>query len=257
MGNLYRLVYIHPATAFVALYLAFGLATVASLLYLWPRTRSLFWDRLAATSVEVGMVFIFLTCVSGSIWGRPTWGVWWAWDPLLTATAILLVLYLGYLALRRVPAEPEVRAKRCAISAIISALDIPIIHFSVYWWNTLHQGPTVLNAGLSPRIYGSMAWTMLLSFVALALVFVWMLLMRYRIGVLQDYLGDGEMTVALYERMAEGATPDASLVVRPATSAPPAPPVPLPQANPTAEALTAVGAGEPSNPTGTGASSPP
>jgi hypothetical protein len=183
--------------------------------------------------------------------------VWWAWDPLLTATAILLVLYLGYLALRRVPAEPEVRAKRSAIAAIIAALDIPIIHFSVYWWNTLHQGPTVLNAGLSPRIYGSMAWTMLLSFVALALVFVWMLLMRYRIGVLQDYLGDGEMTVALYERMAEGATPDASLVVRPATSAPPAPPVPLPQANPTAEALTAVGAGEPSNPTGTGASSPP
>ena len=111
--------------AWVALYLAFGLAAVSSLLYLWPRTRSLFWDRLAAAAVEVGVVFNVCTLVSGSIWGKPTWGVWWAWDARLTSTAVLLVLFLGYLALRRVPAEPEVRARRSAFVALFAAVDVP------------------------------------------------------------------------------------------------------------------------------------
>ena len=207
-GNLVRLVYIHPGVAWVALYLAFGLAAVSSLLYLWPRTRSLFWDRLAAAAVEVGVVFNVCTLISGSIWGKPTWGVWWAWDARLTSTAVLLVLFLGYLALRRVPAEPEVRAKRSAFVALFAAVDIPIVHFSVLWWKTLHQGATVLNANLSPTIHGSMAWTLLLGFVALTLVFVWMLLVRYRIGVLEDWLGTGELDVALRERQAEGASLD-------------------------------------------------
>jgi heme exporter protein C len=193
--------------AWVALYLAFGLAAVSSLLYLWPRTRSLFWDRLAAAAVEVGVVFNVCTLVSGSIWGRPTWGVWWAWDARLTSTAVLLVLFLGYLALRRVPAEPEVRARRSAFVALFAAVDIPIIHFSVNWWNTLHQGATVLNANLSPQIHGSMAWTLLLGFVALTLVFVWMLLVRYRIGVLEDWLGANELDLALAERQSEGTAP--------------------------------------------------
>jgi heme exporter protein C len=206
-GDLVRLVYIHPGVAWVALYLAFGLAAVASLLYLWPRTRSLFWDRLAAAAVEVGVVFNICTLVSGSIWGKPTWGVWWAWDARLTSTAVLLVLFLGYLALRRVPAEPEVRARRSAFVALFAAVDIPIIHFSVDWWNTLHQGATVLNANLSPQIHGSMAWTLLLGFVALTLVFVWMLLVRYRIGALEDWLAANELDLALAERQAEGVAP--------------------------------------------------
>ena len=207
-GNLVRLVYLHPAVAWVALYLAFGLAAVASLLYLWPRTRSLFWDRLAAAAVEVGVVFNVCTLISGSIWGKPTWGVWWAWDARLTSTAVLLVLFLGYLALRRVPAEPEVRAKRSAFVALFASVDVPIVHFSVLWWKTLHQGATVLNPDLSPQIHGSMAWTLLLGFVALTLVFVWMLLVRYRIGVLEDWLGTGELDVALRERQVEGVVPD-------------------------------------------------
>jgi len=204
-GDLVRLVYLHPGVAWVALYLAFGLAAVASLLYLWPRTRSLFWDRLAAAAVEVGVVFNVCTLISGSIWGRPTWGVWWAWDARLTLTAVLLILFLGYLTLRRVPAEPDVRAKRCAYAALFAAVDVPLVHFSVVWWKTLHQGATVLNANLSPEIHGSMAWTLLLGFVALTLVFVWMLLVRYRIGALEDHLGSGELEVALLERRNEGA----------------------------------------------------
>ena len=164
-GDLVRLVYLHPGVAWVALYLAFGLAAVSSVLYLWPRTRSLFWDRLAAASVEVGVVFNVCTLVSGSIWGKPTWGVWWAWDARLTLTAVLLVLFLGYLALRRVPAEPEVRARRSAFVALFAVVDVPLVHFSVNWWNTLHQGATVLNPGLTLKIHGSMAWTLLLGFV--------------------------------------------------------------------------------------------
>jgi heme exporter protein C len=210
-GNLVRLVYIHPGVAWVALYLSFGLAALASLLYLWPRTRSLFWDRLAAAAVETGVVFIICTLISGSIWGRPTWGVYWAWDARLTLTAVLLVLFLGYMTLRRVPAEPEVRAKRSAFAALFAAIDVPIVHFSVVWWKTLHQGATVLNANLSPTIHGSMAWTLLLGFVALTLVFVWMLLVRYRIGALQDYLGSGELDVAILERQAEGSLPTGPL----------------------------------------------
>jgi heme exporter protein C len=204
-GDLVRLVYIHPGVAWVALYLAFGLAAVSSVLYLWPRTRSLFWDRLAAAAVEVGVVFNICTLVSGSIWGKPTWGVWWAWDARLTLTAVLLVLFLGYLALRRIPAEPEVRARRSAFVALFAVIDVPLVHFSVNWWNTLHQGATVLNPGLTLKIHGSMAWTLLLGFAALTLVFVWMLLVRYRIGVLEDWLDANELGAALAERQAEGA----------------------------------------------------
>ena len=206
-GDLVRLVYIHPGVAWVALYLAFGLAAVSSLLYLWPRTRSFFWDRLAAAAVEVGVVFNICTLVSGSIWGKPTWGVWWAWDARLTLTAVLLVLFLGYLALRRIPAEPEVRARRSAFVALFAAIDIPLVHFSVNWWNTLHQGATVLNPGLKLKIHGSMAWTLLLGFLALTLTFVWMMLVRYRVGVLEDWLAASELDIALAERQSEGAGP--------------------------------------------------
>jgi len=203
--DLVRLVYVHPPIAWVSLYLAFGVAAVSSLLWLWPRTRSPFWDRLAASSVEVGAVFTALTLVTGSIWGRPTWGVWWVWDARLTSTALLFVLLLGYLAMRRVPADPDARARRCAAVALVAAADVPIVHFSVNWWRTLHQDATVLNANLSPTIHGSMAWTLLVGFVAFTLLFAWMLAVRYRIEVLSELVQESELDVALHERWAEGA----------------------------------------------------
>lgn len=203
MHNLVRLVYVHPPIAWVALYLAFGIAALSSALWLWPRTRSRFFDRLAVSSMEVGTVFTALTLATGSIWGRPTWGVWWAWDARLTSTALLLVLELGYLAIRRVPGEPDSRARRCAVTALIAAVDVPIVHFSVQWWRTLHQNATVLNANLSPTIHGAMAWTLLLGFVAFTLLFVWMLLVRYRVQVLSESLEGDELEGALRERWEE------------------------------------------------------
>ena len=203
-GNLVRLVYVHPALAWVALYVAFGTAALCSLLYLWPRTRSMTFDRLAAASVEVGVVFTILTLITGSIWGRPTWGVWWTWDARLTSTALLAVLFLGYLALRRVPADPHVRARRCAVAALFAAADVPIVHFSVVWWQTLHQGATVLNPNLSPTIHGLMAWTLLLSFIAFTLLFVWMVVARYRIETLREEGEDVELADAIVSRRAEG-----------------------------------------------------
>jgi heme exporter protein C len=204
-GNLARLLYIHPAVATVALYWVGIVAAGASLLYLWPRTRSLFWDRLAASSIEVGAVFSALTLVTGSLWGRPVWGVWWTWDARLTTTALLLLLEIGYLALRRVPADLAVRARRCAVAALLIAVDIPIVHFSVDWWNTLHQGGTILDPGFQLHVHGSMLWAMLLSFVAFSLVFVWLLAVRYRIEVLEDAVGDQELDVSLAERWSEDA----------------------------------------------------
>ncbi|HTZ09920.1 MAG TPA: cytochrome c biogenesis protein CcsA [Acidimicrobiales bacterium] len=218
-----RLVYVHPPIAWVALYLAFGLAALSSVLWLWPRTRSGAWDRLAVASMEVGTVFTALTLVTGSIWGRATWGVWWAWDARLTSTALLLVLQLGYLAVRRVPADHEARARRSAVVALVAAVDVPIVHFSVDWWTTLHQGGTITNPNLSPTIHGAMAWTLLLGFVAFTLLFVWLLLVRYRVVVLAEWREDTELALALHERWAEGA-PRAEPVAVPREGTVPAPP---------------------------------
>lgn len=203
MGNLVRLLYLHPAIAWV-MYIAYGIAFLSSLLYLWPRTRALAWDRLAGASSEVGVVFTGLTLVTGSIWGRPTWGVWWTWDPLLTTTALLFVLYLGYLAVRQIPGEREARARRSAIAALVAFVDVPIVYFSVLWWRSLHQPPTVDDPVTGKTyVHGSMAWTLLLSFVALTLVYAWLLAHRYRLAALAD-LEEGEgLELAIAERRAE------------------------------------------------------
>jgi heme exporter protein C len=202
MGNLVRLIYLHPPVAWVA-FLAFGVTALASALYLWKRTRSMLWDRIAGASGEVGVVFTGLTLVSGSIWGRPTWGVWWTWDPLLTTTALLFLLYIGYLVLRNSIVDPTLRAKRSAIAALVAVVDVPIVHFSVLWWRSLHQPPTVLNPTLSPEIHGQMAWTLLLGFVSFTLVYVWMAWVRYETIRAQDYLASVWLDNALQERRDE------------------------------------------------------
>ena len=203
MGNLVRLLYLHPAVAWVA-YLAFGVTALTSVLYLWPRTRSMFWDRVGASSAEIGVVFCALTLVTGSLWGRPTWGVWWTWDARLTTTALLLALFAGYLALRRVSVDPVARARRSAVAALVAFADVPIVHMSVLWWHTLHQAPTVLTPGLAnPTLSPSMGWTLLLSFLSFTALYAWLLIHRYRTAVLESRLDDEGMELALAERWAE------------------------------------------------------
>lgn len=202
-GDLVRLLYLHPALAWTALYLAFGLAALSSALYLWPRTRSQRWDLLAASTVEVGVVFLTLTLATGMLWGRPAWGVWWTWDARLTSTALLELLFIGYLAMRRVPADPHVRARRCAVLALLAGLDVPIVHYSVQWWNGLHQTDSVLVGGFHFKIHGSMLYTLLLSFVAMTFVFVWMVRRRYEIAVHESGVADAELQSAVLERRAE------------------------------------------------------
>jgi len=203
-GNLARLVYVHPAVAWVALYVSFGTATIASVLYLWPRTRSIVMDRVAHCAMEVSVVFILLTLITGSIWGRPTWGVWWAWDARLTSTAILGVFALAYLALRRANDDPELRARRSAVFAILAAINVPIIHFSVQWWKTLHQGATVFTSNRTLLIHGLMAWTLLISFLAFTLLFFWLLRARYRLEVVRGERYEASVAEALLERRREG-----------------------------------------------------
>jgi heme exporter protein C len=203
-GTYTKFLYIHPALAWVALYLSFGTATIASGLYLWRRTRSLVADRIAAAAIEVSIVFIGLTLWTGSLWGRPVWGVWWAWDARLTSTAVLGVLAIGVLALRRANDDPHVRATRSAVLVILSAINVPIVHFSVQWWNTLHQ-QSIFTTSRSLTVHGVMAWTMLCSFVALSLCYAWMVRARYRLYAAADARHASRLDAALAARHEEGA----------------------------------------------------
>jgi heme exporter protein C len=206
-----RLLYLHVPTAWVAMYLSFGITTLASVLWLWQRTRSDTWDLLAGASAEIGVVFIGLTLAVGSIWGRTTWGVWWTWDARLTSTAVLFVLYLGYLAVRRVPAAPDVRAKRAAIVGIAAFLDVPLVHNAVTWWRTLHQEATLLSPRRlgDPEIHGSMAWTLVLGVLAFTLLYGWLLAHRFRLAAMEARLEDEGLELAIAERHAEAMQPEA------------------------------------------------
>jgi heme exporter protein C len=184
-GDAQRLMYLHVPAAWIA-YLAFGVTALGSALWLWPRTRATVWDRIAGASAELGVIFTALTLVLGSLWGRPVWGVWWAWDARLVTTAVLFFLYLGYLALRRIPATPEARAKRCAIAALIAFVDVPIVHFSVNWWRTLHQQGTVFNERLDAKIHGVMAFTLWFGVLAFTLLYGYLLDKRYHLLALDE-----------------------------------------------------------------------
>jgi heme exporter protein C len=195
-----RLMYLHVPAAWIA-YLAFGVTALGSALWLWPRTRATVWDRVAGASAELGVIFTALTLVLGSLWGRPVWGVWWAWDARLVTTAVLFFLYLGYLALRRIPAAPDARAKRCAIAALIAFADVPIVHFSVNWWRTLHQQGTVFNSKLDAEIHGVMAFTLWFGVLAFTIVYVYLLDRRYRLLALDEDREEREVQAAIAERV--------------------------------------------------------
>lgn len=197
-----RLIAIHPAIAWVA-YVAFGVMALGSLLYLVPATRSRVWDRLAAASAEVGVVFTALMLVTGSLWGRPVWGVYWTWDARLTLSALMLALLLGYVALRRVTVEVDRRAIVSSITGLAAVVVIPLNHFAVTWWRTLHQGRSLVRISPESELDARYIEAMLLGFVAMTLVYAWMVVHRYRIEALEEEQGDVELEAAIAERRAE------------------------------------------------------
>jgi heme exporter protein C len=213
-GQFVRMLYIHPAVATMC-YAGFGVCALASIAWLWPRLRSPRWDRLAVAGAEVGAVFCLATLVTGSIWGRASWGVWWTWDARLTLTAILFALALGYLALRRAIDNPHSRALASSMVAILMALTVVVDHYATSWWDTLHQGTTLLQP--DPTVHGWQLATMLLSFVAFGLAFAWMMVHRYRLEALEDRYEQEGFTTALVARRAEASAAASPIAASPLT----------------------------------------
>ena len=196
-----RLIAIHPGIAWTA-YVAAVVTALGSVLWLVPRTRHARWDHLAGASAEIGAVFTALMLVTGSIWGRPTWGVYWVWDARLTLSALMLALLLGYLAIRAVPSEPDVRAKRCAMTALLAVLVVPVNHFAVEWWRTLHQSRS-LDLTPEDSLDGSFLGAMALGFLAMTLVYAWLTVHRVRVARLEDAEDEADLADALLARRAE------------------------------------------------------
>jgi heme exporter protein C len=193
-----RLMYLHVPTAILA-FVCFFVTAFGGVMWLWK--RSVWWDLVAASSAEIGVVFTGLTLVLGMLWGKPIWGAYWVWDARLTTTALLFLLYVGYLAVRRLPAEPDVRRRRSAWVGIIAAIDIPIVHWSVDWWQGLHQNDTISR--LDPTIDGLMLFTLMLGMVAFALLYLWLMVHRFRLAWLEEQAEAAFLEQALTERRAE------------------------------------------------------
>jgi len=201
-GDSVRIMYAHVPAAWIA-YLAFITTAIASGISLARRHRTLGFDRVAGASAEVGVLFMGLALVTGSLWGRLTWGTFWQWDPRLTTTLFLFVTYVGYLAVRNIDGDPHRRARRSAVLALLAVLEIPLVHFSVVLWRSLHQEASVLNSDGDVRLDDLMLFTLFSGVVAFTLIFVWLVMHRQRLAALQDaQLGAG-LDAAIAARRAE------------------------------------------------------
>lgn len=174
MGHLQKIMYVHVPAAWNA-FIAFFIVFVASVRYLWTKEER--HDLLAASAAEAGAVLTALTLMLGSIWGRPTWGVWWTWDARLTSTAVLLMIFVSYLALRAFTDDPERRARWSAAVGIFGALNVPIVYMSVRWWRTIHQvqsSPSTVDSAY--------AWGLRLNAIAVLLLLIYFVAKRYEIA---------------------------------------------------------------------------
>jgi heme exporter protein C len=174
-GHVQRVFYLHVPTAWVS-YLAFIVVALASVLVLRGGDTER-WDRIAGASGEVGFVFTTVFLVSGMIWAKRAWGVAWAWDARMTSALVLWLIYGGYVLFRSLNQPGERRARLSAVIGIIGAIDIPIVHFAVLWWNSAHPPPTVLRPG-GPDLPGSMLLTLMVSLVAFTILFAALLVTR-------------------------------------------------------------------------------
>ena len=182
MGDSYRIMYIH-FPSWVGTGAGYLMAFIASIMYL--RTRDAGFDHVALAGAEIGLLFNVTGLITGALWGRPTWGVYWTWDPRLTTTAIMAITFAGYLVLRAFLEDPEARARVASLVAIVGFVNVPIVYFSVRWWRTLHQVQSSPETVDSP-----MVWALRTMMLAFLLLFVFLMTRRYILGRIR---GEEEM----------------------------------------------------------------
>lgn len=188
-GDVQRIMYLH-VPSIVTAYVAFFVVFCTSILYLWKRDLRL--DAVAVASAEIGVVLTGITLATGMIWGKPTWGVWWTWDARLTLTAILFTIYVGYLMLRAFAEDREAGARYGAVLAILGFLDIPLNHFAVYWWRTLHQPSSLVRPG-GPSVAPAMLAPLAVNFLALVFLYGYFLLERVRLERLRHRAAEARL----------------------------------------------------------------
>lgn len=179
-GEAYRIIYVHVPSAFLSMALYAWMGFLALLLLVW---RIKIAGLLISIVAQIGACMAFLALVTGSIWGKPMWGAWWVWDARLTSELILLLLYFAILATHQAVKNKEDGDKIIAILTLVGLIDLPIIHYSVYWWNTLHQGAT-LSAFAKPKIDISMLYPLLLTLLGFFFYCLWVILAKARTEVL-------------------------------------------------------------------------
>lgn len=179
-GEAFRIIYVHVPTAFLSMMLYGWMGFLALLLLVWGIKMA---GLMLGIAAQLGASMAFLALVTGSIWGKPMWGTWWIWDARLTSELILLFLYLAILATKSAFQNKEQGDKVIAILTLVGLVDLPIIHYSVYWWNSLHQGAT-LSLFAKPKIEASMLYPLLLSLLGFSLYCLWIMLHKARNEVL-------------------------------------------------------------------------
>ena len=183
-GQLQRIFYFHVPSAWAA-YLAFGVVFLASVAFL--KTGSRRWDLIATSSAEVGIVFCTLVLITGPIWAKPVWGTYWQWDARLTSSLIMWLTYVGYLLLRGLAEDPSRIARPAAVVGIVGFVNVPIVHFSVRWWRTLHpSGPTVADLERSSGLGSPELIAFFTALIGFTLLFALLLTLRVRLGHLSD-----------------------------------------------------------------------
>ncbi|MGI9320565.1 MAG: heme ABC transporter permease [Thiogranum sp.] len=180
-GESYRIMFVHVPAAWMSLFIYVVMAGAGAIGLIWHMKLA---EVMAISSAHIGASFTFLALVTGSIWGKPMWGTWWVWDARLTSELILLFLYLGVIALHNAVEDKRTAARATSILAIVGVVNIPIIHYSVEWWNTLHQGPTVTKFD-SPSIHWSMLAPLLIMTLGFKLFFATALMLRARVALLE------------------------------------------------------------------------
>ncbi len=178
MGDVQRIFYFHVPSAWIA-FIAYFLVFCCSIAYL--ATRKTAWDRKALAAAEVGTLFCTIVLLTGPLWAKPVWGIWWTWDARLTSTFVLWLIYLSYLLLRSALKDSPKTALLSAVVGILGFLDVPVVYFAIRLWRTQHPKPVIFGgakSGLEPAMY----WTLMLCWLALTLLFA--LLMRHRVQLL-------------------------------------------------------------------------